>query len=412
MIGATAERVAERRRDGVWPRVYRIRRGQRLFVGGFGVVAILGGLAGAGAVLLGSSDAPLALVLLAFVALGAYLVAAVATERLVLYEDAIEFRELGRGTRRARRDEIAGLRVVPLQYGYRQLVFERRGGKKPLKITWVHETDAVLQAWIDAIPNLDAEERARAEAELLRSTALGADEAERARALGRARKIARVLNGAAIAASAWGWIYPRPYDAAVVVLGVFPLVGLALLFAGRGRYGYDTRRNDPRPTLVPAVMVPGLILGLRALVDVNLVDWKPLVLGAAVAGLAFTAALTVSVARGERSRKLWVVALILFPLHASYPWGALTLANAMLDHGAPEVFPVTVRGKHVSSGKHTSWDLDLDPWGPVAERKSVDVGRRLYGLVSVGDRVCVVLRPGALGARWYGVVRCRDGRAR
>jgi len=51
----------------------------------------------------------------------------------------------------------------------------------------------------------------------------------------------------------------------------------------------------------------------------------------------------------------------------------------------------------------------LDPWGPVTERKSVDVGRRIYGAVSVGDRVCVTLCAGALGIRWYVVRRCRDG---
>lgn len=73
------------------------------------------------------------------------------------------------------------------------------------------------------------------------------------------------------------------------------------------------------------------------------------------------------------------------------------------------MFRVIVRGKHVSGGKHTGWNLELDPWGSVTERKGVDVGRRLYGAVSVGDRVCVALNPGALGARWYVVLRCRDG---
>lgn len=110
----------------------------------------------------------------------------------------------------------------------------------------------------------------------------------------------------------------------------------------------------------------------------------------------------------ERLRRLWVLAL-LAPLFSVYPWGGLTLANALLDHGAPEVFRVAVRGKHVSEGKHTSWNLELDPWGPVTERKDVDVGPRLYGAVSMGDRVCVALHPGALGTRWYVVRRCRDG---
>lgn len=403
MIGATGGRVAELRREGVWPRIYRIRRGQRLFLGGLGLVAVVGGLLGAGALLLEPpSPRPwIALIPLLFVALGAYLLAAIAAERLVLYEDALEFVELGRGRRRVRRDELAGRRAVPLQYGYHQLVLERRAGKKPLKITWVHETDPVLEAWLGEIPDLDAEERARAEAELLRSAALGADPAERARRLARARRVARVLNGVAFAAGLWGWFYPRPYVAAIVALSVLPLVGLAVLLGGRGRYAFDVTRNDPRAALIPTVMVPGLALAMRAFLDLHVLDWKPLLGGAAAAG----AALAVAMAAVERPRKLWAVALVA-PLFSVYPWGALTLANALLDRGAPEVFQVAVRAKRVSSGKHTSWNLELDPWGPVAERESVDVGRHLYGDVSVGDSVCVALRPGAFGARWYVVLRC------
>lgn len=150
--------------------------------------------------------------------------------------------------------------------------------------------------------------------------------------------------------------------------------------------------------------MPGLVLAMRAILDVHVLDWKPLLVGAAVGGLALVVAIVV----GERPRKLWVLAL-LTPLISGYPWGALSLANALLDRGAPEVFRVAVRGKHVSGGKHTSRNLELDPWGPVTERKDVAVGPRLYGAVSVGDRVCVALHPGALGVRWYVVLRCRDG---
>lgn len=406
MIRTTGGRVAEQRREGVWPRVYRMRRGQRQFLGGLGLVGILGGLVGAGAILYGSSGTPpaLALIPLCFVALGAYLVAAVARERFVLFEDGFEFTELGRGKRRLRRDEIAGLRIVPMQYGYHQVVFELRGAKKPFKITWAIETDEVLEAWLAAIPNLDAEERARAEAELLRSAALGTDEAERARSLSRARRVARVLNGASLAAGAWGWFYPRPYIAAIVTLGALPLVGLAVLLAGRGRYAFDENRNDPRPSLIVSVMGPGIVLALRAILDVHVLDWKPLLAATGVGGLVLLAA----IAAGDRRRRLWILALVA-PLLSFYPWGALSLGNALLDRGSPGVFRVAVRAKHVSSGsKHTSWDLRLDRWGPVTEPEDVDVGRGLYEAVSVGDEVCVALHPGALGIRWYVVLRCPE----
>lgn len=393
------------RRDGVWPRTYRLRRGQRVFLGALGVVAFVGGLVGAGAILSARADAPpaLALIPLGFAALGAYLLAALRVGRIVLYEDAIEFVELGRGHRRLRRDEIAGRRLRAMQYGQMQLVLELRGGRKPVKVHWAHESDAVLDAWLFAIPDLDAEDRARAESELLRSPALGRDEAERRRTLQRARKIARALNGVAIAAAAWGWFYPRPYRVAIATLAVLPLVGLALLLGGRGRYAFDSVKTDARASVIVSVVGPGLVLAMRSISDLRVIDWERLLFAAAVLG----AGLVVAVAAGDRkARKPWVL-LLLAPLVFAYPWGGLSLANALLDRGVPQMFRVPVRGKHVTTGKHTSWDVELDPWGPVTERKRVDVGRGLYRSVEIGDRVCVALRPGALGARWFVVLTCR-----
>jgi hypothetical protein len=216
-----------------------------------------------------------------------------------------------------------------------------------------------------------------------------------------------VLNGIAVTVCVWGWFYPRPYLAAVVALGVVPLVGIATFLGGRGRYSFDGNRNDPRPSLGVTVICPGLILAVRAISDVEVLDWKPLLIGGALGGLL----LVVAIALGERTRKFWVLALIA-PLISGYPWGALCLANALLDRGVPEVFEVTVRGKHVSEGKQTSWELELDPWGPVPEPKDASVSEPLYDAVSVVDRVCVALHTGAVGARWYVVGRCGEGEKR
>jgi hypothetical protein len=232
------------RRDGAWPRVYRASRGHRVFLGGLGGLALLGGIAGAALVLLRPpAGAPgwLAVVPVAFALLGVYLLAALVVERVVLHEEAIEFVELGRGRRRFRRDEIAGRRVFPLQYGMEQ-------------------------------------------------GTLGI--------------------GALLAAS----------DPAL-------------------------RRR-----------VPALAL---------------------------------------------LVALV-----AAYPWALLAQANALLDRSPRETFRVTVVGKHVSTGKHTSYELRLAPWGPVEEEEDADVGRATYEAVAVGDAVCALLRGGALGVRWYVVGRC------
>lgn len=404
MIRSTAGRLQDRRREGVWPRVYRLRRGQRRFLLALAAVAILGGLALSAALLRDPKEPPaLGLVPLVFVALGALLVAAVRTGRIVLYEDAIELVELGKGRRRLRREEIAGFRVVPMQYGQAQIVFERRGqDRKPVKAHWAHETDPVLAAWLADLTDLDAQERARAEAELLRSAALGADEPARLRALARARTVARVVNGLAVAACLWGWLLPRPYAAAVATLAVLPLASIALLLLGRGRYAFDETRNDPRPSLAIATAAPGAVLALRALLDVHVLDVAPLVAGAAAGGLALAGVLA---AGDPKLRKPWLV-LMVGAVLSFHPGGGLALANALLDREPAQVFEAEVLRKSISGGKQASHDLHLSPWGPVTEPASVGVDRALFRSVEPGARVCVWLRPGAVGARWYLVRAC------
>lgn len=405
MIRSPVARGGEPRREGVWPRVYRMRRDQRRMLLGLGGVAVVGGLVPIGVALLRAPEGAIWMVVagLVFVGLGALLGRSVQVGELVLHEDALEWAELGSGRRRVRRDEIVGRRLVPLQHGRSRLVLELRGpGRRPAKIDWAFEPDAVLAAWLDAIPDLDAADRARAEAELLRSRRLGASEEELRRALAGARTVARGLGGIAMAICAWGWFYPRPYPLAVATLAALPLAILALVALGRGRFGVEGRRNDVRAYVGIPLLGPGLVLALRALSDLHLVDHRPLLVGAALA----TVALAGLVALAEPPlRRRWTLALLAALLFA-HPWGALAIGNALLDRGPAQVFRVRVEGKRVAAGRQASHELRLAAWGPLDGPSSVDVGRWVYERVEVGGVVCAWLRPGALGARWYRVTPC------
>ncbi|GEJ57532.1 hypothetical protein [Anaeromyxobacter diazotrophicus] len=407
MFPVRAHALSTERRDGVWPRVYRPSRGHRLLLGGLGALMLGAGVVCVGVALArGADDAVvMSAVAAGFALLGGFLVAAVRAERVVLFEDAIEFVELGRGRRRLRRDDIAGLRTVALQYGQQQLVFERRGAaRKPVKVGFICERDEVLDAWLAALPDLDLADRLRAEAELLGAPALGRTEEERAGSLARARTIARAVTGLAIGAAAWGWLRPRPYPLAIAVLAAIPPVAVALLVAGRGRYSAEGRRNDVRPGLALPLILPGAVLALRALLDFHVLDHRPLLVWAGCATLLMAALVLV----GEPSlRRRWPAALLLALLVGAHPWGALAEANVLLDGGEAQRFEATVVDKHVVSGKHTSYDLRLTPWGPVREEDTVEVDRALYEGTEVGDEVCVALKPGALGVRWFVVARCR-----
>lgn len=395
-------------RMGGWPRVYRTPRWSRLVFGGLGAVLVAGALAGIGYAVLGRPDGePLVWLGLCggLVALGAYLIAALQVERIVLHPDRIELVELGRGLRSLRRDEIVGWRLVPLQYGLSQLVVVPRGqDRRPVKVTSFSAAQAARDPWFAGLPDLDALDRARAEAELLRSEALGADEGERRASLAWAGRIAWTLRVAAFALCGWGWFAPRPYLAAVGALAALPVIAVAVALAGHGRYGLEGRREDLRPELLTPILFPGVVLGLRALLDLHLVDQRPLIPWTALGTLGLVALL---LAADASLRRRWWMGLLMASLLAAHPWATAAQANVLLDRTPGQPFEVPVIDKQISRGKVIQHQLQLAPWGPVAAPERVDVEAALYEVVEPGGTVCVELHGGALGARWFSVARCR-----
>lgn len=393
------------RRDGVWPRVYRPTRGYRLFLGGLGVLALAGGVAAAVAILR-DPKAPAALgigVGGGFALLGVFLIASVVRERVALFEDGtVEFTELFRGRTRLRPADLAGLRSLSHQ-GVTYVFFHfREQARKPFKVGLICERDDHFERWLAAIPDLDAVERAAAVESIRSDPALGGDPAEREGALARARLLTRLLAGAAWAAVAWGWFRPRPYEAAIATLALIPVLAVALLFAKRGIVGVDERRNDPRPSVIVPILMPGLVLTLRAVLDFHVVDGGALLVRALPLALALTALLLAGDA--QLRRKLFPV-LALFMV-APLAWGAVAQANVLLDASPPQRHRVAVTGKHVSSGKVTTWKVTLAPFGAVASAEDADVRRADYDAIEVGGEACVTLHAGRLGARWLTAQRC------
>lgn len=394
------------RREGVWPRVYLPTRGYRIFLGGLGALAIAGGIAAAVAILR-DPKAPAALgvgIGGAFALVGLFLIGALARERIALFEDGtVEVTELLRGRTRLRPAEIAGLRSLSHQ-GVTYVFFHFRDqARKPFKVGLICERDEHFDRWLAAFPDLDVVERAAAEATLRGDPSLGGDPAERERALARARTLARGLSAAAWAAVAWGWFRPRPYVAAIATLAAIPVLAIGLLLAKRGLVGVDERKTDPRPSVLVPILMPGLTLMLRALLDFHVLDWQVLLGWTAPVCLALWALLLAGDRQLRQSRFVPLLALL---FTAPLAWGAVAEANVLLDAAPPQRHRARVTGRHVSSGKVTTRKVKLEPFGPVASAEDVDVRRADYDALRVGDEACVTLHPGRLGARWLTARRC------
>ena len=399
-----------------FPRVYRPTSKQRGMTYLFGVLGVAMGVGFivAAVLLRGQRDARLLFGILvpiglAFALYSAHSIAAIRRSCVVLFEDAIEIVALGYSRRRLARDEIRGIRILPMKYGFRQFVFESRDpGRKPIKDYLYVEHDEVLDDWLGSLPNLDAIEQERAIQELLARPELGKDEEERARSFRTAFLVSRATTVVALLAGAWLAFYPRWPWIPLATLAALPLVALALLLGGKGRYATVDDRNDPRPSLLIPLFGPGAVLVLRALVDIHVIEWPRLAAWAALLALPLVALVTVG---DPLARRRWFIPLGIWFFLSAYPAGALWIANAVFDRHPAENVRLSVLDKHVSSGKGPKHHVHVAPWIPGAP-ESIDVHRALYGSVVAGGTICVKLRPGALGVRWFYPQACGESAGR
>jgi len=138
-----------------------MRRGWRAFLVALGLVVASGGIAAvvyfaAGHEVHGPADqAVMVAIGVLFAALGLYLVVDALVSRVTLTLDEITVHDL-MPTRRLRRDEIAGRRLLRAQSMNILVLEPRRPGTRRLKLPFIVEIDQVLAAWLDALPDLDA----------------------------------------------------------------------------------------------------------------------------------------------------------------------------------------------------------------------------------------------------------------
>lgn len=96
------------------------------------------------------------LLLLVFGGFGFYGIVGSSRDRVVLSADRITVYQMLNGRRSLRRDEIKGRRRIQRRYDYYTMLVPNRPGLDVLKIDAGYATDAVFDAWLASIPDLDA----------------------------------------------------------------------------------------------------------------------------------------------------------------------------------------------------------------------------------------------------------------
>jgi hypothetical protein len=384
-----------------YPRTYRVSRFWRgSFLVCAAVLMVLTFFVGRAAV---TSEAWLAVLAALFGGLGAYCLLLALRSRVTLHPDRLEITEAWR-TRVFDRGQFSGWRVNSATTPSILVLERSKTGRRPLNVGNIYRFDEAFFDWLGDVPNLDDRETMQSLEEVESDPDLGLTPDTRLDALARAARLARWLNGAAVAVFLWAFIYPSPYEAVVGVCALAPWIGIILAARSRGLFRIDQQRNQARPHLPSLFILPSFALLLLAVLDLDLLwpaaaIWPTVVIGL---GLFVAARRADPTLRRKRSTALAVLAFALV-----YGFGAGVHANVLLDRAPQATYTAAVLSKRIRTGKYTDYVLHLGPWGPQRGDGDITVVRSLYEGIQPGDSVCVHLRPGALRIPWYTVERCR-----
>jgi hypothetical protein len=377
----------------------------------FAGIFLLGSLVGSwafGVIAVETRGTPLGLILvflLAIVASGtAFYMVDTLVSKIVLKIDRLEIHELWR-VRRVLRANIEARQVLHPPNSPAVLVLRLKApSNRKIKLPMMWNTDSTWQTWFAAIPDVDVEATKTFETAIAANTDLGTTPAERQQKLSTARSVARIATWGNSVLILWAFAYPHPYEFLIAVLALLPWVAVWIMARSPGLYTINAPRGSGRPDLTILIILPGLLLMLRALQDVKILDWQRVLPGAVLVSLILMGSVLWAVPSAREKRGMVLLTLVLV---MAYGYGAVALANSMLDHSTGSSYPTAVYGKYVTSGRNRTPKLQLELWGPRAARDDVTVPWDLYRSTSVGETVCVLLHPGALDVRWYRIAKCQ-----
>ena len=337
------------------------------------------------------------------IALGVYLCLEIKASKIIISESGIK----RIGFFSSRELLIPDIKGYELLQGKKLIIRPANKSNKKISLAdYVYFTDHdEIWRWLRLnCKDLDAEQQQIGIAEIQANDNYGYTGEERLAELKRLKRFCSYFNYTGAAICFWMFIYPKPYDCAILAGIIWPWVVMYVFYLKRDVLTFnrdDKKKEAVYPSLGTALVLPPVALVVRAVTDFKLMHFTDALLPALVAitvsGAAFAGIVLGANEKTRRNSTTWLngVAFVLL-----YGFTAPVLINCNFDYSEPKVYNAQVLNQRVSTGKHTSYNLTISQWGQ-RESEETEVSKSLYNEVKVGDTVNVNLKPGIFKMPWF-----------
>lgn len=319
---------------------------------------------------------------------------------LLIFEDKIVVKSFFFGTRSLTLSEVKGYRmgknyisIYPLNPEY-----------KKVHISYLIRNRDEVNQWLEKLfPDLDVSEGDEEENLVIKNLAFGLTEEVRKERLGEAKSASRIMNIGGWLILIWLIIYPDPYQVAIGIASLFPLMIMAMGYRYSGIMKVDEETHSNMPSMASGLAVSVMALVWRAFKDFTVLYDQRFWIIVSIMGLVLLIFYLLPL-QPFRTVSHYVSAVAFFLVTFSYSFAMFVLTNCLLDRSKPEIFKTTVIEKQVTGENDQTHKFKLKPWGAIQEPKEVEVSSGEYESVTLGDSVSVVQHQGYLKSVWIEIV--------
>jgi hypothetical protein len=253
--------------------------------------------------------------------------------------------------------------------------------------------------------NLSAVQYESEISEILTSTRYGQDKKKRRENYEIAQLRAKSMNIFAIGVSIWTFVYPEPYEFAIIASALLPILAIGTIFFSKGLIHLDSHAWSAHPHVTRAFLMPVLALFFRAFIDYSILSTNTLWLPLCLSVIVVNALLFFGVKEFRNDRKAIVPVSVFIII---FVYGFLIETNCLFDSHPPRIYTTKIVKKRIHYGVAPVWyRMTVSGWDMDKQTTEEHVSRELYTTLEEGNDLCVEVRPGLLGIPWYRLTDCK-----
>lgn len=326
----------------------------------------------------------------------------VVTYSCIISENYIQLSKFGR-TKRLEFDEIKGIEqieglvvFVPNNKKKKSISFDKR------TVTKTEE----LKQFADRLPNLTLEEYEKEEKTLYADEKYGVTPETRRRYLDRIRLYVKILNITSLPVCFWIITYPYPYDVAILIGIILPIIGLIIAFTSNDlviALDHIEFKKRPHPNISGVIVMPQLAICIRAIMDYDIFDYTNVwIYTICLSPILFY--LTFKASKTDFHEKITdKILMVLFNL-GFFGWFIFSdsiVINCVFDYSEPVKFTTTAIDKKIDEGNNaTFYYVYLEEVGPFEKNTEIKITEEEYDALEEGSQVTINLKKGLLAIPW------------